>query len=111
MKLLGPILAIACAAACMPAQAAIRICPFTGRPFDTETRTYVDVPGTSNYVSPSDRLDYPSVNDDEDCDDDYGYEEPRRSTYSSSSSSSNDSWDDDLYGPRVYQGYNEYLGY
>ena len=70
-------------AACGPADAAIRICPHTGRPYDTNHGRYVDEPGTRYYA--------PGAT-------------PSRSRSSYSGGAVDDmEWD--------YQGYNEYLGY
>ena len=70
-------------AACGPADAAIRICPISGRPYDTNHGRYVDEPGTRQYV-------------------------PGASSNSSRSSYSGGAVDDMDW---TYEGYNEYLGY
>jgi hypothetical protein len=77
-------LLIATLAAPMAAMAEIRICPITGRPYDTTHGRNVDEPGTRQYVPPSQRN--------------------IRSSYSSGSrSSSSTDW--------TYEGYSDTLGY
>ena len=71
------------------AEAAIRICPHTGRPFDTETRQWVDgaTPITPAPAPAPVRIYVYEDNDD------------------------GDTWDEDRFGPRIYRDYNDYLGY
>ena len=78
MKLFPVLAALAVVSAPLAANAGYRVCPHTGRTYDTSTMTYVDDSYTPSY---------------------------------SSSDDDGDSWDESAYGPRVYQGYNEYLGY
>jgi hypothetical protein len=74
-------LLIATLAAPLAANAEIRICPISGRPYDTTHGRNVDEPGTSQYVPPSQR-------------------NIRSSTSSRASTTE-----------YTYEGYNEYLGY
>ena len=74
-------LLIATLAAPLAANAEIRTCPITGRPYDTTHGRNVDEPGTRQYVPPSQR--------------------PTRSSTRSRASTTE----------YTYQGYNSYLGY
>ncbi len=60
----------------LAAQAEIITCPLNGRPYDTSHGYYVDVPGTSQFVSPSRRPSSVRQND-----------RPSRSTYTAPSRS------------------------